>query len=361
MKYETENEQFMAKAIKLASKGIGYTSPNPAVGCVIVKNGQVIAGDYHHQAGKPHAEALALTKAGDEARGADLYVTLEPCCCQGRTPPCAKAIIKAGIKKVIVGTIDVNPAVNGRGIKRLRDAGIEVISGVLQKECESINRGYSKYITTGIPWVTIKYAQSLDGRIATKTGHSQWISSPDSLKFSHQMRATHDAILIGSKTANHDNPQLTVRLVKGKNPVRIVLSTVGRVNKNLKLFHDKQASTIIATGRQGQKILKQALPDIDTITLPVKSSGLDLKSLLNKLAEREITSVLIEGGSGVITSFIKQNLADQIIVITAPILIGEGISAIGNLNIRTIDQSKKLINIERRKIGQDYAIIGELA
>ena len=149
MRYDTENEQFMAKALKLASKGVGYTSPNPAVGCVIVKNGQVIAGDYHHQAGKPHAEALALAKAGPEARGADLYVTLEPCCCQGRTPPCTEAIIKAGINKVIVGTIDVNPAVNGRGIKKLRDAGIEVVAGVLQRECEFINKSYSKFITTG--------------------------------------------------------------------------------------------------------------------------------------------------------------------------------------------------------------------
>ena len=361
MRYKNDNENYMAKALKLASKGVGYTSPNPAVGCLIVKDNQIIAGDYHHQAGKPHAEALALAKAGDEARGADLYVTLEPCCCHGRTPPCTEAIIKADIKKVIVGTIDPNPEVNGKGIKRLRDAGIEVVSGVLQRECESINRGYSKFITTGMPWVTIKYAQSLDGRIATKTGHSQWISSPDSLKLAHQLRATHDAILIGSRTANHDNPRLTVRLVKGKNPVRIVLSGQGRVKKDLQLFHDKQAATIIATGRQGQKMSKQALPDIDTIILPVKNSGLDLKGLLKKLAERGITSVLIEGGSSVITSFLKQNLADQMIVITAPILIGEGISAVGELNIRTIDQCRKLINAERREIGRDYAIIGDLA
>jgi len=361
MRYKNDNENYMAKALKLAARGIGYTSPNPAVGCVIAKNGQVIAGDYHHQAGKPHAEALALVKAGDGARGADLYVTLEPCCCHGRTPPCTEAIIKAGIRSVIVGTIDVNPAVNGQGIKRLRDAGIEVVAGVLQGECEAINRSYAKFITTGIPWVTIKYAQSLDGRIATKTGHSQWISSPDSLKFAHQMRATHDAILIGSKTANHDNPRLTVRLVKGKNPIRIVLSRQGRVKKDLQLFHDKHAATIMVTGIQGRKIFKKALPDIDTIILPAKSNGLDLKSLLGKLAERGITSVLIEGGSGVITSFLKQGLVDQIIVITAPILIGQGISAVGELNIRTIDRCRKLINVERRKIGRDYAIIGDLA
>lgn len=361
MRYKTDNENYMAQALGLASKGIGYTSPNPAVGCVIVKNNQIIAGDYHHQAGKPHAEALALAKAGDEARGADLYVTLEPCCCYGRTPPCTEAIIKAGVKKVIVGTIDVNPAVNGKGIKILREAGIEVVSGVLQSECEAVNNSYNKYIATGLPWVTVKFAQSLDGRIATKTGHSQWISSLDSLKFAHQLRSAHDAILIGSKTANYDNPQLTVRLAKGKNPVRVVLSASGHLKTDLKLFHDNQAATIIATSKKGQKILKQVLPEIDIIALPVKNPGLDLESLLKKLAERGITSVLIEGGSGVITSFLKQNLIDRMIVITAPILIGEGIDAIGNLNIRTIDQARKLINIERRKIGQDYALIGDMA
>jgi diaminohydroxyphosphoribosylaminopyrimidine deaminase/5-amino-6-(5-phosphoribosylamino)uracil reductase len=328
---------------------------------VIVKHGRVIAGDYHHQAGKPHAEALALAKAGDDAHGADLYVTLEPCCFHGRTPPCTEAIIKAGIKKVVVGAIDPNPAVNGKGIKRLNGAGIEIVSGVLQKECESVNRGYSKFITSGMPLVTVKYAQSLDGRIATKTGHSQWISSPESLEFAHQLRAAHDAILIGAKTANHDNPQLTVRLVKGKNPARIVLSASGGVKSNLRLFHDKQAPVIIATGRQGLKLFKRALPDIETIVIPAKNRGLDLKNLLKKMAEKRITSVLIEGGSGVITGFLKQNLVDRMIIIAAPIIIGEGISAVGDLNIRTIDQSRKLINIEYRKIGRDCAIIGDLA
>lgn len=361
MTIKLTDEKIMAYALKLAQKGIGYTSPNPTVGCVIAKDGEIITGDYHHKAGSLHAEILAINKAGDAAKGSDLYVTLEPCCVYGRTPPCTEAIIKAGIKRVVIGTLDPNPSVNGKGVKCLQEAGVDVVSGILQKQCEEINRGYNKYITTGLPYVIIKYAQSLDGRIATSTCSSQWISGDKSLQFAHQLRAKYDAVLIGVHTANIDDPQLTVRKARGKNPIRILLTDSGRIDQNLRLLTDNKAQTIIATSRKGfTRCRGKSFENVNVITLPVKSNGIDLKALLRKLGDKGILSVLVEGGSKVITSFLKQKLADSIIVITAPIIIGEGISAVNDLNIKTIDSSIKLINKKLIRLGYDCAISGDL-
>jgi diaminohydroxyphosphoribosylaminopyrimidine deaminase/5-amino-6-(5-phosphoribosylamino)uracil reductase len=355
MAYSTADERYMIQALRLAAKGLGKTSPNPVVGCVVVKDGQIIAGDYHHKAGQPHAEALALPKAGAEAKGADLYVTLEPCCIYGRTPPCTDAIIKAGIKRVVAGALDPNPKVNGKGISILKNAGVEVVTGVLGRQCEKINRPYFKYAKTGLPYVTVKFAQSLDGRIATKNGSSKWISSEKSLVFAHKLRALNDAILIGANTANHDDPQLTVRLASGRNPIRIILTSSGRLTKNLRLLNDKSARTIIATGKSAK-----TFANTETIRLPQKGDSLDLKVLLKVLAKMEITSLLVEGGSGAITGFLKQKLADKIIIVSAPILIGDGISAIGDLQTKTIAHSLKLKDVEYKHFGPDCVISGEL-
>lgn len=362
MAYNNTDEKFMKQALLLAAKGIGYTAPNPAVGCVIVKDGAIIAGDYHHEAGKPHAEVLALTKAGENARDADLYATLEPCCIFGRTPPCTEAIIKAGIRRVIVGTTDPNPKVNGRGIKRLLEAGIEVTTDVLQARCIELNRGYNKYVATGLPLVTAKYAQSLDGRIATRSGSSQWISSPDSLKFAHKLRAEHNAIVVGANTANTDNPQLTVRLVKGKNPYRIILTKSGKLRADLKMLDDTRAPVMIATGSEGEKSLNGQLNSkAEILNIDDNKGGLDLRKMLELLGQKGITSLLIEGGAGTITSFLSAGLTDRIIIISAPIFIGDGINAIGDLHIRSIDKALKLINIKQKKIGPDCAVMGDLA
>jgi len=361
MTNNSQNEKMMAHALKLAAKGIGYVSPNPVVGCVIVKDDNIIAGDYHHMAGQHHAEVLALKKAGSAAKDANMYVTLEPCCCYGRTPPCTKAIIKAGIETVIIGTLDPNPDVYGKGVKELKKAGIEVITGVLEERCLDINRMYNKYITTGLPYVTLKFAQSLDGRIASKSGSSRWISSENSLKFAHKLRAEHDAVLIGANTANHDNPQLTVRRVKGKNPIRIILTKSGRIKSSLNILSDNNAPVIVATSRKGLSNCKsKSYKNVEIITLQIKSNGLDLKSLLCKLAERGVVSLLIEGGAGVITSFLKQKLADSLIVITAPIIIGKGKSGIGDLGIKNIKQSISLANFKHKKIGSDHVYFGDL-
>lgn len=355
MAYKTRDERLMATALRLATKGLGKTSPNPVVGCLLFKNGHVIARDYHHKAGQLHAEILVLKKAGAEAAGAIVYVTLEPCSIYGRTPPCTEEIIKAKVKKVVIGAIDPNPQVKGRGVQALKKAGIEVVTGILQRECERINMAYNKYIITGLPLVTVKFAQSLDGRIATRSGSSQWVSSQQSLKFTHRLRAQNDAVLIGAGTANRDNPQLTVRLVKGRNPIRIILSESAKLKKNLKLLTDKSAPTILATSSQARVDL-----DVETISLPKKSEGLDLEALLRKLADRGIISLMVEGGSKVITSFLKQSLVDRMIIIIAPIVIGKGIEAVADLHIENINQTLKFKNIEYKKISSDFVVFGDL-
>jgi len=354
-------EKFMNEALRLAIKGRGYTSPNPAVGCVIVKDNKIVADGYHHAAGKPHAEAMALNIAGKLSRGAELYVTLEPCCTYGRTPPCTKAIIDAKIKLVVIGTNDPSPRVNYDGVRALTDAGIEVISGILEDKCRAINPGYNKYIKSGLPYVLLKYAQSLDGRIATTAGSSKWISSSESLKYAHRLRAWYDVIMIGSNTANTDNPQLTVRNVKGKNPVRVILSASGKLNKKLHLRQDESAPVIIFTSAKGKARLQTLeFAKAEIITVRQQGNILDLKAVLRKLAEKELTSVLVEGGSGIITGFLKRKLADSVITIMAPIIIGKGISAIGDLKTKKIDKSIHLKNIRQQKIGPDCVIFGDL-
>lgn len=345
----------MAQAIKLAQKAEGKTSPNPMVGCVIVKNGHIIGEGYHHKAGEPHAEILAFEEAGDKANGATLYVTLEPCCIFGRTPPCTQAIINNKIRRVVVGVTDPNPKINGRGLEILKNAGISISTGVMKKECADLIKPYAKYITTGMPFVTIKYAQSLDGRLATKNGSSQWISSPAALKYAHQLRSQSDAVLVGAGTANLDNPKLTVRLVKGNNPIRVVLSKSGKLKKNLRLLNDKKARTIIITSAS-TKFPKNC----ETIQISANKGSIDIKAALLELGKIGVVNLLVEGGAETITGFLKSKLADRIIVISAPIIIGDGISAVGDLNIKTIDRSLKLINVDSKRIGADCLIIGDL-
>ncbi len=355
MNHTAEDEKYMSLAIREAVKGLGKTSPNPAVGCVIVKADKIIARSYHHRAGEAHAEPLALAKAGKAAVGATMYITLEPCNFFGRTPPCTRAIIKSGLKKVVVGTIDPNSKVNAKGLAELTRAGIATRVGVLENKCKEIIKPYAKYITTGLPYVTVKYAQSLDGRIATSTGSSRWISSPESLKFAHRLRATHDAVLIGAGTANNDDPLLTVRHVRGRNPIRVILSGSGKLRKNLKIFRSNEARTIVATSSNHK------FPSgVEVLKLSSGSKGVDLLSLLRKLAEVGITSILVEGGADVITRLLDARLVDRLICVTCPIIIGEGISAVGKLGVKTIAESLKLKNVVFKRLGNDMALIGDL-
>jgi len=347
-------EKLMTVAFEQAEKGLGYTSPNPPVGAIVFKNGRIISRGYHRQAGQPHAEIEALRKAGNAARGATLVTTLEPCSHHNKkTPPCADAIIAAGIKRVVGAVNDKNPRVNGRGYRKLKAAGVETVTGVLKEKAEELYAPYFKFITTGMPFVTLKYAQSIDGRIATASGHSRWISSPQSLKLSHKLRALNDSILIGNGTLNADDSQLTTRLVKGSNPVRVILSHSGKIDYGKSIFKDSSAPTYVAVSEKAEPLAFE-----NVIRLREDGGGLDLPQLLEKLGEMDIVSLLVEGGSGVLTSFLKQKLADRVIVCIAPIIIGRGKEAVGDLGTERIDKSLELEKIEWSRSGPDMIAAG---
>ena len=246
------DEYYMRKALALARKGLGSTSPNPMVGAVIVKKGEIIGKGYHRRFGSPHAEIEAIKDAEGSINGATLYVTLEPCCHTGKkTPPCLDTLLKYDLKRVVIGTIDPNPQVSGRSVKALREKGIETEVGVLEEECRKLNETYFKHIQTGMPFVTLKFAQTLDGRIATLTGDSKWISSQKSLQWAHRLRSQHDAVMVGVGTVLKDDPQLTVRLAKGRNPVRVVADSRLRTPLGAQILKEQGiAQAIIATTKR---------------------------------------------------------------------------------------------------------------
>ena len=351
----------MKTALREATRGFGATSPNPRVGAVIVKDGHEIIRSYHRAFGALHAEADCLANLPrGAARGATLYVNLEPCCHHGKTPPCTQAIIKAGLRRVVYGVIDPNPLVNGRGLEELKKSGIEVHGPVLEDEARELNRGYFKFIRTNRPWVTLKMAQSLDGRIAAGSGDSRWISSPGSLKFAHRLRAEHDAVLIGVHTALSDDPQLTVRHVRGSNPKRVILDTDLRLNPSAKIFAANPNPVLIATRPYPPTDKAEALQErgAEFIWLPPgRGNQLDLDVLLDELGQRGILYLLVEGGSNVLGSFIRNSLYDEIIVVIAPKIIGgDGVPSVAPLGIEKVDQAVKLTAIKRKVFGPDLAI-----
>jgi diaminohydroxyphosphoribosylaminopyrimidine deaminase / 5-amino-6-(5-phosphoribosylamino)uracil reductase len=351
------DEEYMRLALKLAAKGRGYASPNPMVGAVLVKNGRIIGQGYHRCCGENHAEVNAIADAKGKVAGSTLYVTLEPCCHSGKTPPCTDLIIRSKIRRVVIAASDSNPLVSCRGIACLESAGIEIVRGVLEAESRRLNEAFFWFMETGLPFVTVKYAQTLDGRIATATGNSQWISSPSSLKFSHRLRAEHDAILVGIGTVLRDNPTLTVRLVRGRNPLRVVadsgLATPADANVMRNL---SETPTLIATTRNPSdpryQRLSKAGAHLITVA-PDRNQQVDLKKLFQKLAAENISSVLIEGGAGIITSALGQGLVHRLVVVTAPKILGKGIEAIGDLGIRDLKNAKILSVLSISKKGPD--------
>lgn len=351
----------MKAALKLAGKGLGTASPNPAVGAVVVKNKKIISTGYHRRPGTLHAEAEALKKAGKLAKGADLYVTLEPCCTYGRTPPCTKAIIGAGVKRVFAGMKDPNPKVSGRGIRELRSAGIEAFSGILEKECALLNEAYSRYIQTGLPFVHLKLASTLDGRIATSTGESRWISNERSRKLVHRMRSVFDAVMAGSNTVIKDDPELTVRMVKGRNPKRIIVDTFFKSSLDSKVF--KIPGTIVlTTSRASDTKIKRALAmGVNVIKVKRSKDGVDLKDALEKLGSMEITGILVEGGSKLAASLLKARLVDKISVCVSPVFIGqEGLPSVGSLEIKKLLHAIRLKDVTSKRVGEDTFIEGYL-
>ncbi len=353
----TQNERYMKRALTLARRGEGFVSPNPMVGAVIVKEGRVIGEGWHERCGGKHAEINALERARGDVAGSTIYVTLEPCCHHGRTPPCVDRIIAARPARVVVGVTDPNPLVSGRGIATLRDHGIETVVGVLEEACRDLNAFFFKYITTSIPFVTVKFAQTLDGRIATATGSSRWVSSPPSLRFAHRLRRNHDAILVGAGTVTNDDPELTVRLVRGRNPLRLVLDTLLTTPPEAKVFKDQEKARTVLIASETAPLSRRRLMEkkgIEILTPGTTTDGrLDLRGLLVILGERQITSLLVEGGSRVITSFIKERLADELIVVVAPKIVGRGIDAVGDLGITSMTEALFFPRRRLFRLGED--------
>ena len=320
------HEKFIKKAISLAGKAKGKTSPNPLVGAVIVKNGQIISQAHHKKAGQPHAEINAINNSKKQIKGAALYINLEPCSHHGRTPPCTDAIIKSGIKEVCIGMVDPNPLVAGSGVKKLKAHGIKVITGILKDDCEKLNEAYIKFITKKMPFVILKTAATLDGRTATILGDSKWITNESSRRFVHKLRSEVDAILVGTGTATKDNPQLTARPggKRVKNPVRVVLDRTLSISKNANVLKDTDAAkTILFTGKGYDKKKAAYITNkgVRIITAKEKDGRLDLKDVLKRLAKEDITSVLVEGGSELSSSFVKEGLADKMYLFFAPKLL----------------------------------------
>lgn len=354
------DEAYMTRALALARRGIGKVSPNPAVGAVLVRGDRVIGEGYHRRFGGKHAEVNAIESAMENISGATLYVTLEPCFHHGQTPPCVNAIIQHKIGRVVIGMPDPDPRVSGRSIEKLRQHGIETVVGVLEKECRALNETYIKHRSTGLPWVTVKFAQTLDGRIATVSGQSRWISSPASRKIAHRLRARHDAILAGVGNVLADDPELTTRLVRGKNPLRVILDSKLRIPLKARVLTDQTAApTLVITtpAANNDKLAALKKMGIGVLTAPPDASGrVDIGELLKALGQRQVTSVLVEGGGEVITSFLRQGLADRLVVFIAPKILGRGIDSVGELNITEISRAIRL-SIERvYRSGEDIVI-----
>jgi len=349
----------MKLTINLAKKGMGKTSPNPLVGAVVVKNDRIIGKGYHKKYGEPHAEVNALKACKDKAKDATLYVNLEPCCHYGKkTPPCTDMIKKSGIRKVVCATLDPNPQVNGKGIRILRKTGVEVDLGILEEEAKKLNEVYLKFITTGLPFVILKIAQTLDGKIATKLGDSKWITQEDSRRFVHSIRSWVDAVLVGANTVRRDNPELTIHDAKGENPLRIILDSSGKISNQTRIIKEnKNGKTILAT--TNQKIREKFKEKAEIWKLKKHKDGkVDLADLLRKAGENQISSLLVEGGSKIFTSFLKEKLVDKIYYFLSPKILGKGLDSFGDLGIKKISDSITLRDCEIKKFKNDLLIIG---
>lgn len=355
----TVHEQMMRRALILARKGVGKTAPNPAVGCVIVRDGRIVGEGWHRKAGTPHAEIVALRQAQERARGAQLYVTLEPCAHYGKTPPCADALVEAGIASLFVGMVDPNPLVAGRGLDRLRGAGIAVTTGLLEQECRALNEPFIKQVTTGLPLVTLKSALTLDGKTATATGDSRWITSLASRKLVHRLRAQADAVMVGSGTVLADDPQLTVRLIKGRSPLRIVVDGSLQIPLHGALMDEAAAvPLLIATASNDQeKIAALGERGAEILRCPADNGRVDLSALMRILGGRGIQSILLEGGERLSGEMLRQGLIDRFLFFIAPKIVGgEGKGVFAGVGAMLMNQARPLVIRKMARVGEDILV-----
>jgi diaminohydroxyphosphoribosylaminopyrimidine deaminase/5-amino-6-(5-phosphoribosylamino)uracil reductase len=359
-----DDEYWMEKALRLAEKGRGRTSPNPMVGAVLVKDGKIIGKGFHAKAGEAHAEIVAIQKTGKEAKGAILYLNLEPCAHYGKTPPCAPQVIEAGIKGVVIGMEDPNPLVKGRGIEILKRAGLNVQVGILEKECRRLNEAYCKYISRKEPFVILKVAATLDGKIATQNGESKWISGEASRHFVHKLRDQVDGVLIGIGTVLRDDPLLTARIRGGRDPYRIVLDSRLRIPEEAKVIGASPSRVIIATTKLApkDKIVRLEKLGVQILILNAKEGRVHLKSCLSKLGEMGMSSLLLEGGSQVNGSFLDEGLIDKFLFFLSPKWVGdqEALGIFSGKGVANLQEAVGLKEIKTRRMGEDILLEGYL-
>lgn len=353
----------MLECLTLAEKGAGYVSPNPMVGAIVVKDGKIVGRGFHKRFGGPHAEVSAIRQAKNFAKGGTLYVNLECCCHYGKTPPCTDAIIQSGVKRVVVGMKDPNPLVRGKGIRRLKAANIEVELGVLRRECEKMNEVFSKFITTGQPFVTLKIAQTFDGRIADSEGNSRWITNHHSRRIVHALRARYDAVLVGANTISMDNPLLTVRAIHGRNPYRVIVDGNFSSPPSSRVFIDKDKHlTFLFTSRATARKEKKQISKLQRSGIrvypmsPRNGSTLDIHQILAVLAESNISSVLVEGGARTYAEFVRANAVDKMIIFLAPKVFGDGLSAFQYLKEIELAKALQFSRTSSWNLGGDLMI-----
>lgn len=369
-----DDELYMKRVLRLAAKACHVTSPNPMVGAVIVKEGKTISADFHRRAGTPHAEALAIEKAAENAKGSTLYINLEPCChTEKRTPPCTKAIINAGIEEVVIGMTDPNPKVSGKGILELQKAGIKVRSGILENEARRLNEAYIKYITTGKPFVVLKVAMTLDGKIATPEGQSKWITSEEARKIVHRLRSSVDAVMTAIGTVKADDPELTARIKGRKSPQRIIIDPDLEIPLHSKVLQippqtiivtrkpaDSSQSLRLNSEQAAVEEKKKTLLDKGVQIMEYDGEKVRLQWLMKNLGEKEITSVLIESGSSMNASALEEGIVDKVMFFIAPKIIGgkESFPAVGGKSFRKLEEAYRLKDVKVRRVGEDILIEG---
>jgi len=353
------DEYFMRRALSLALRGMERTSPNPLVGCVVERDGVVLAEGWHACCGEAHAERAAL-EGLDSAAGATIYVNLEPCSHFGRTPPCAPLIVEKGIRRAVVGMIDPDERVSGRGLALLRDAGLDVELGVLEPECRRLNRGFLRKVRLGRPWVTLKGAVGLDGSMALPSGESKWITSEGARAFAHLLRAEHDAVLVGAGTVRADDPELTVRNAWGRSPLRVLLDSTLSVGPGAKILGP---SCIVFSSESvsPEQVAAVEASGASVVRVPRKEAGLSLEAVLSELVRRGVCRLLVEGGPAVISSFLREGVADALSLFLAPRLMGQGKTFTGGLSFSCMGETLSLRECGVKRAGEDFLLEGVLA